>query len=97
MLCEVLKRLTVLIFRGSINDGEIAPVILRDGRLDVLPNPNSPTDYDEDRSMTHSDPDSSIADMEDGSDYMVCTMSKDSSAYNFASSERFSHDDHDYD
>ncbi|KAK4864059.1 hypothetical protein LT330_010269 [Penicillium expansum] len=35
---EVLNRLAVLILRGSIKDGETAQVIMRDGRIDVLPN-----------------------------------------------------------
>ncbi|KAJ6137160.1 ATPase AAA-type core [Penicillium samsonianum] len=35
---EVLNRLAVLILRGSIKDGEVARVIMRDGRIDVLPN-----------------------------------------------------------
>ncbi|KAJ5488364.1 ATPase AAA-type core [Penicillium expansum] len=35
---EVLNRLAVLILRGSIKDGEAAQVIMRDGRIDVLPN-----------------------------------------------------------
>ncbi|EED22167.1 heat shock protein Hsp98/Hsp104/ClpA, putative [Talaromyces stipitatus ATCC 10500] len=35
---EVLNRLAVLILRGSIKDGETAQVVMKDGRLDVLPN-----------------------------------------------------------
>ncbi|KAJ5493732.1 ATPase AAA-type core [Penicillium fimorum] len=35
---EVLNRLAVLILRGSIKDGETAHVVLKDGRIDVLPN-----------------------------------------------------------
>ena len=41
---EVLNRLAVLILRGSIKDGEIARVVMDDGRIAVLPNHN-----DEDR------------------------------------------------
>ncbi|CAI7658652.1 unnamed protein product [Penicillium crustosum] len=35
---EVLNRLAVLILRGSIKDGETAQVVMREGRIDVLPN-----------------------------------------------------------
>ncbi|KAJ5871891.1 uncharacterized protein N7529_004244 [Penicillium soppii] len=35
---EVLNRLAVLILRGSIQDGEVARVVMREGRIDVLPN-----------------------------------------------------------
>ncbi|EKV13806.1 Heat shock protein Hsp98/Hsp104/ClpA, putative [Penicillium digitatum] len=35
---EVLNRLAVLILRGSIKDGESARVVMREGRIDVLPN-----------------------------------------------------------
>lgn len=63
---EVLNRLAVLILRGSIQDGEAARVVLRNGHLDVLPNHENHTDSDGDESMTDSDSDSSIADMEDG-------------------------------
>lgn len=63
---EVLNRLAVLILRGSIQDGETARVVLRNGHLDVLSNHENHTDSDGDESMTDSDSDSSIADMEDG-------------------------------
>jgi ATP-dependent Clp protease ATP-binding subunit ClpA len=37
---EVLNRMAVLILRGSIRDGEVARVVLEDGRVVVLPNHN---------------------------------------------------------
>lgn len=45
---EVLNRLAVLILRGSIKDGEIAQVVMTDGRLDVLPNHTDSEVDDED-------------------------------------------------
>jgi ATP-dependent Clp protease ATP-binding subunit ClpA len=35
---EVLNRMAVLILRGSIRDGEVARVVMVDGRITVLPN-----------------------------------------------------------
>ncbi|KAE8323447.1 P-loop containing nucleoside triphosphate hydrolase protein [Aspergillus sergii] len=61
---EVLNRLAILILRGSIVDGEVARVIMRDGRIDVLPNHEIPVDEDQD--MLDSE-DEAIAEMEDGS------------------------------
>ncbi|RAL05225.1 ATP-dependent Clp protease ATP-binding subunit [Aspergillus ibericus CBS 121593] len=61
---EVLNRLAVLILRGSICDGEVARVVMRDGRIDVLPNHDLSVDQDED--MVDSDSDA-LAEMEDGS------------------------------
>ncbi|KAE8307370.1 ATP-dependent chaperone ClpB [Aspergillus parasiticus SU-1] len=61
---EVLNRLAILILRGSIVDGEVARVIMRDGRIDVLPNHEIPVDEDQD--MFDSE-DEAIAEMEDGS------------------------------
>ncbi|KAB8257251.1 P-loop containing nucleoside triphosphate hydrolase protein [Aspergillus pseudonomiae] len=61
---EVLNRLAILILRGSILDGEVARVIMRDGRIDVLPNHEIPVDEDQD--MLDSE-DEAIAEMEDGS------------------------------
>ncbi|KAE8357589.1 P-loop containing nucleoside triphosphate hydrolase protein [Aspergillus caelatus] len=61
---EVLNRLAILILRGSIVDGEVARVIMRDGRIDVLPNHEIP--FDEDQDMLDSE-DEAIAEMEDGS------------------------------
>ncbi|KAB8203275.1 P-loop containing nucleoside triphosphate hydrolase protein [Aspergillus parasiticus] len=64
---EVLNRLAILILRGSIVDGEVARVIMRDGRIDVLPNHEIPVDEDQD--MFDSE-DEAIAEMEDGSGEM---------------------------
>ncbi|PYI01781.1 heat shock protein Hsp98/Hsp104/ClpA [Aspergillus sclerotiicarbonarius CBS 121057] len=61
---EVLNRLAVLILRGSVRDGEIARVIMRDGRIDVLPNHEDSVDEDED--MVDSEAEA-LAEMEDGS------------------------------
>ncbi|KAI9932131.1 Heat shock protein hsp98 [Aspergillus wentii] len=44
---EVLNKLAVLILRGSILDGEIARVEMKDGRISVLPNHDIPADDDE--------------------------------------------------
>ncbi|KAJ5724253.1 Heat shock protein hsp98 [Penicillium malachiteum] len=63
---EVLNRLAVLILRGSIQDGELARVVLIDGRIDVLPNhEQDDTDSDGDEDMIDSD--DALAEMEDGS------------------------------
>lgn len=60
---EVLNRLAVLILRGSIRDGEVAQVVMRDGRIDVLPNHElPPEDGDEDMM----DEDDAVAELEDG-------------------------------
>ncbi|KAL4895650.1 P-loop containing nucleoside triphosphate hydrolase protein [Aspergillus ambiguus] len=60
---EVLNRLAILILRGSIRDGEVARVVMRDGRIDVLPNHEVPVD--EDLEMT--DDDDAVAELESGS------------------------------
>ncbi|KAJ5526011.1 Heat shock protein hsp98 [Penicillium frequentans] len=63
---EVLNRLAVLILRGSIQDGEIARVVMIDGRIDVLPNHEiGESDLDDDEEMVDSD--DALAEMEDGS------------------------------
>ncbi|KAJ5994211.1 Heat shock protein hsp98 [Penicillium sp. IBT 35674x] len=63
---EVLNRLAVLILRGSIQDGEIARVVMIDGRIDVLPNHEiGESDPDDDEEMVDSD--DALAEMEDGS------------------------------
>ncbi|KAB8230096.1 hypothetical protein ETB97_007457 [Aspergillus alliaceus] len=61
---EVLNRLAVLILRGSILDGEEARVVMRDGRIDVLPNHEIPLDEDQD--MIDSE-EEALAEIEDGS------------------------------
>ncbi|KAJ5161976.1 heat shock protein [Penicillium capsulatum] len=63
---EVLNRLAVLILRGSIRDGETARVIMRDGRIDVLPN-HEIGESDEDGDEDMIDSDDALAEMEDGS------------------------------
>lgn len=64
---EVLNRLAVLILRGSIQEGEAARVIMKDGRIDVLPNHDvEQSEDDEDEDMTDSG-DEALAEMEDGS------------------------------
>ncbi|KKK14855.1 hypothetical protein P175DRAFT_0530032 [Aspergillus ochraceoroseus IBT 24754] len=62
---EVLNRLAVLILRGSILDGEVARVVMRDGRIEVLPNHEIPVDEDEE--MTDEDGIDAMAEMEDNS------------------------------
>ena len=47
---EVLNRLAVLILRGSVKDGEVARVVLEDGRITVLPN-HGDSDAESDDSM----------------------------------------------
>jgi len=56
---EVLNRLAVLILRGSIRDGEVARVVLDDGRIAVLPNHEAGREGDE------SDDDAEMVDEED--------------------------------
>ena len=48
---EVLNRLAVLILKGSIKEGEVARVILEDGRIVVLPNHGAGEDGSEDEEM----------------------------------------------
>lgn len=44
---EVLNRLAVLILRGAIRDGEVARVVMREGRVEVLPNHIEPMEDEE--------------------------------------------------
>lgn len=60
---EVLNRLAVLILRGSIQDGEKAQVVMRDGRIDVLPNHTDSEVADEDMV----DSDDALAEIEENS------------------------------
>lgn len=62
---EVLNRLAVLILRGSIKEGEIARVVMKDGRIDVLPNHEL-----EDEDMDDDDEDSMEEDSDDDSEDM---------------------------
>ncbi|KZF24080.1 putative heat shock protein Hsp98/Hsp104/ClpA [Xylona heveae TC161] len=59
---EVLNRLAVLILRGGIKDGEVAQVVLEDGKLEVLPN-HSDSELEEDDEMV--DDDDAVAELED--------------------------------
>ncbi|QKX61926.1 uncharacterized protein TRUGW13939_09082 [Talaromyces rugulosus] len=61
---EVLNRLAVLILRGSIKDGEIAQVVMKDGRIDVLPN-HTDSDMDDEDMV---DSDDALAEIEEGGD-----------------------------
>lgn len=60
---EVLNKLAVLILRGSIQDGEVARVVMREGRIDVLP--NHEVEMEEDEEMV--DEDDALAEIENGS------------------------------
>ncbi|EAW07312.1 ATP-dependent Clp protease ATP-binding subunit [Aspergillus clavatus NRRL 1] len=60
---EVLNKLAVLILRGSVCDGEVARVVMRDGRIDVLP--NHEVESVEDEEMV--DEDEALAEIEDAS------------------------------
>ncbi|KAE8554989.1 hypothetical protein EYB25_003536 [Talaromyces marneffei] len=60
---EVLNRLAVLILRGSIKDGETAQVVMKDGRIDVLPN-HAGSDIDDADMM---DSDDALAEIEENS------------------------------
>ena len=63
---EVLNRLAVLILRGSIKDGEVARVVLEDGRITVLPNhADSEMDADEDM-VDDVDEEDAVLALEDG-------------------------------
>jgi ATP-dependent Clp protease ATP-binding subunit ClpA len=67
---EILNRLAVLILRGQIKDGEVARVVLEDGRIVVLPNHTDDTsdvEFDED-DMT--DGEDALAEIEDASGAM---------------------------
>lgn len=60
---EVLNRLAVLILKGAVLDGETARVVMRDGRIDVLPNHGGSDDDDEE--MMDEDADDAIGDIEE--------------------------------
>ena len=62
---EILNRLAVLILRGAVKDGEVAQVVLEDGRIVVVPNHTdeaSDVEFDEE-DMT--DGDDALAEIED--------------------------------
>lgn len=48
---EVLNRLAVLILRGAVQDGEVARVVLEDGRVSVLPNHGDNSDAEDEDAM----------------------------------------------
>ncbi|MCJ1394079.1 Heat shock protein hsp98 [Xylographa bjoerkii] len=58
---EVLNRLAVLILRGGVRDGEVARVVIEDGRITVLSNH---AEESEDEDMM--DEDDAVAELEDG-------------------------------
>jgi len=62
---EVLNRLAILILRGSIRDGEVAQVVLEDGRITVMPNhTDTESERGDDEDMI--DDDDAVAELEDG-------------------------------
>lgn len=63
---EVLNRLAVLILRGSIRDGEVARVVLEDGRVVVLPNHGDSEGNSSDEDMM--DDEDALLELEDGRD-----------------------------
>ena len=63
---EVLNRLAVLILRGSIRDGEVARVVLEDGRVVVLPNHGDSEGESSDEDMI--DDEDAVLELEDGRD-----------------------------
>jgi len=64
---EVLNRLAVLILRGGIQDGEVARVVLEDGRVTVLPNHGDSDDEDVDAMVDEDEAeDDAVGLLEDG-------------------------------
>lgn len=61
---EVLNRLAILMLRGSIKDGETARVVMKEGRIDVLPNHDLPDLEDEEMI---DDQDDGLAELDDNS------------------------------
>ena len=54
---EVLNRLAVLLLRGSVKDGEVARVVMEDGRITVLPNHEGESEEDSSDEMEIDDTD----------------------------------------
>jgi ATP-dependent Clp protease ATP-binding subunit ClpB len=54
---EVLNRLAVLLLRGSVKDGEVARVVMEDGRITVLPNHEGESEEDSSDDMDIDDTD----------------------------------------
>lgn len=52
---EILNRLAVLILRGNIKDGEVARVVLDNGRLHIISNHSVDSDDEEDEDMMEDD------------------------------------------
>ena len=64
---EVLNRLAVLILRGGIQDGEVARVVMEDGRVTVLANHEEPrTNHVEDEMMDEEEAEDMVEELEDG-------------------------------
>lgn len=61
---EVLNRLAVLILRGAVRDGETAHVVMRDGRVEVLPNHEEELDMHGSRANGYGDEDAGLDDMD---------------------------------
>lgn len=64
---EVLNRLAVLILRGNIKEGEVARVVMKEGRIDVLPNhelEDEDMDDDDDEDSMEEDSDKDSEDMD---------------------------------
>ncbi len=64
---EVLNRLAVLILRGGVQDGEVARVVMQDGRINVLPNHEGSDDEDVDAMIDEEEAeDDAVGLLEDG-------------------------------
>lgn len=63
---EVLNQLAVLILRGSVRDGEVADVIMEDGKIVVLPNHLHSDGEDHDEEMV--DEEDALAELEEEGD-----------------------------
>jgi len=64
---EVLNRLAVLILRGGIQDGEVARVVMEDGRVTVLPNHGDSDDENADALVDEDEAeDDAVGLLEDG-------------------------------
>ena len=61
---EVLNRLAVLILRGGVQDGEIARVVMEDGRVTVLA--NHAEGPDDDDMLDEEDGDDAVEELEIG-------------------------------
>ncbi|MCJ1232502.1 Heat shock protein hsp98 [Varicellaria rhodocarpa] len=66
---EVLNRLAVLILRGSVRDGEVARVVVEDGRIVVLAN-HGESEGESDEEVDMIDEDDAVLELEDGREGM---------------------------